>query len=127
MIAAQKEKPMSSKAESERIKLGERLREAREYLQLSQDEVARALGVPRAAISLIESGQRKVEALELKKLAQVYQRPVSHFTGGDQKKLQLPTEVEHLARKAAELSDRDRAELAQFADYLKSRAASAKD
>jgi transcriptional regulator with XRE-family HTH domain len=118
---------MSSKAESERIKLGERLREAREYLQLSQDEVARALGVPRAAISLIESGQRKVEALELKKLAQVYQRPVSHFTGGDQKKSQLPTEIEHLARKAAELSDRDRAELAQFADYLKSRAASGKD
>jgi len=27
------------------------------------------------------------------------------------------------ARKAAELSDRDRAELARFADYLKSRAA----
>ena len=118
---------MSSNAESERLKLGERLREAREYLQLSQDEVARALGVPRAAISLIESGQRKVEALELKKFAQIYQRPVNHFTGGNQEKLQLPAEVEHLARKAAALSGRDRAELARFADYLKSRAASAKD
>ena len=118
---------MSSNSESERMRLGERLREAREYLQLSQDEVARALGVPRAAISLIESGQRKVEALELKKLAQVYQRPVSHFTGGDQKKPELPAEVEHLARKAAKLSDQDRAELTRFADYLKSRAASAKE
>jgi transcriptional regulator with XRE-family HTH domain len=118
---------MSSNAESERIKLGERLREAREYLQLSQDEVARAVGLPRAAISLIESGQRKVEALELKKFAQIYQRPVSYFTGSDQKKPQLPAEVEHLARKAAELSGRDRAELARFADFLKSRAASAKD
>ena len=118
---------MSSNAESERIKLGERLREAREYLQLSQDEVARALGVPRAAISLIESGQRKVEALELKKFARIYQRPVSHFTGGDRKKPQLPAEVEHLARKAAKLSDRDRAELARFADFLKSRATSVKD
>jgi transcriptional regulator with XRE-family HTH domain len=127
VIAGQKEKPMSSNSESERLKLGERLREAREYLQLSQDEVARTLGVPRAAISLIESGQRKVEALELKKFAQIYQRPVNHFTGGDQKKTQLPAEVEHLARKAAELSDRDRAELARFADYLKSRAASVKD
>jgi transcriptional regulator with XRE-family HTH domain len=118
---------MSSNAESERIKLGERLREAREYLQLSQDEVARVLRLPRAAISLIESGQRKVEALELKKLAQIYHRPVSHFTGGDRTKPQLPAEVEYLARKAAELSDRDRAELARFADYLKSRAAVAKD
>jgi transcriptional regulator with XRE-family HTH domain len=117
---------MPSSPESERMKLGERLRDAREYLQLSQDEVARALGVPRAAISLIESGQRKVEALELKKFAQIYQRPTSYFTGGDQQKSKLPAEVEHLARKAAELSDRDRAELARFADYLRSRAASAK-
>lgn len=118
---------MASNPETERIKLGERLREAREYLELSQDEVARALGVPRAAISLIESGQRKVEALELKKFAQIYQRPVSHFTGGGPKKSQLPAEVEHLAKKAAELSDRDRAELARFADFLKSRAATAKE
>jgi transcriptional regulator with XRE-family HTH domain len=118
---------MASNPETERIKLGERLREAREYLELSQDEVARALGVPRAAISLIESGQRKVEALELKKFAQIYQRPVSHFTGSEPKKLQLPAEVEHLAKKAAELSDRDRAELARFADFLKSRSASAKE
>lgn len=118
---------MPSNAESERIKLGERLREAREYLELSQDEVAREVGLPRAAVSLIESGQRKVEALELKKFARLYERPVSYFTGGEQKKPQLPTEIEHLARKAAELSDKDRAELARFADYLKSRAASAKD
>lgn len=118
---------MAANPETERIKLGERLREAREYLELSQDEVARALGVPRAAISLIESGQRKVEALELKKFAQIYQRPESHFTGSGPKKPQLPAEVEHLAKKAAELSDRDRAELARFADFLKSRAASAKE
>lgn len=118
---------MPSNPESERIKLGERLREAREYLELSQDEVAREVGLPRAAVSLIESGQRKVEALELKKFAQLYERPVSYFTGTEQKKPQLPTEIEHLARKAAELSDKDRAELARFADYLKSRAASAKD
>jgi transcriptional regulator with XRE-family HTH domain len=118
---------MGSNPETERIKLGERLREAREYLELSQDEVARAVGLPRAAISLIESGQRKVEALELKKFAEIYQRPVSHFTGDGTKRPQLPAEVEHLARKAARLSDRDREELARFADFLKSRSASAKE
>jgi transcriptional regulator with XRE-family HTH domain len=118
---------MSSNQEGERVKLGERLREAREYLKLSQDEVARLLGIPRAAISLIESGQRKVDALELKKLAQVYQRPASHFTGGEAKAPKLPAAVEHLARKAAALSDRDREELARFAEFLQSRAASSKE
>ncbi len=118
---------MTSNPETERTKLGERLKNAREYLQLSQDEVARLLGVPRAAISLMESGQRRVEALELKKLAQIYQRPLSYFTGGEEKSPKLPAEVEHLARKAAELSNRDRAELARFAEFLRSRAASAKE
>lgn len=118
---------MASNPETERSKLGERLREAREYLQLSQDEVARVLGIPRAAISLIESGQRKVDALELKKFAQTYQRPLSYFTGGEAKTSKLPTEVEHLARKAAQLSDKDRAELSRFAEFLQSRAASAKE
>jgi transcriptional regulator with XRE-family HTH domain len=121
------EEHMATNPEAERAKLGERLREAREYLQLSQDEVARALGIPRAAMSLIESGQRKVDALELKKLAEIYQRPLSYFTGGEGKTSKLPTEVEHLARKAAALSDRDRAELSRFAEFLKSRAASAKE
>jgi transcriptional regulator with XRE-family HTH domain len=118
---------MAPNPETERIKLGERLREAREYLQLSQDDVARLLGIPRAAISLIESGHRKVDALELKKFAQIYQRPLSYFTGGESKPPKLPKEIEHLARKAAALSDRDRAELARFAEFLQSRAASAKE
>ena len=37
--------------------------------------------MPRPAVSLMESGQRKVDALELKKLAELYQRPVADFTG----------------------------------------------
>jgi transcriptional regulator with XRE-family HTH domain len=112
---------MPSHEEEERLRLAQRLKAARDYLELSQDEVGRALGVPRTAISLIESGQRKVDALELKRLASVYQRSVSYFTG-EESASQLPAEVEHLARKVADLSDRDRAELARFADFLKSRA-----
>lgn len=118
---------MSESIEIERTALGERLRGAREYLQLSQDEVARLLGIPRAAVSLMESGQRKVEALELKKLAEVYQRPLNYFTGEALPPPDLPAEVEHLARKVAELSDQDRKELARFADFLKSRTVPAKE
>ena len=102
--------------------LGTRLKEAREYLELSQDEVARILDVPRTAISLMEAGQRKVEAIELKNLAEIYQRPIGYFTGEvGTTTTQVPESVQHLARTAAKLSDRDREELLQFARFLQAR------
>ncbi len=107
-----------------RIRLGERLREAREYVGLTQDEVAKRLGVPRSALSNIEAGQRKVDALELRTLARLYQRPTAWFTEEGEAAAQpaLPKEVAHLARAAASLSSRDREELARFADFLRARA-----
>lgn len=107
--------------EIDRQALGVRLREAREYLELSQDEVASALNVPRSAISLIETGQRKVDALELQKLAEIYQRPIGHFTGEDPEPEALPEAVQHLARTAAKLTERDREELMRFAEFLQAR------
>jgi len=102
----------------DRKSLAGRLREAREYLGLSQDEVARTVGLPRPAISLIESGQRKVDALELKKLAEVYQRPVTDFTGEVEIDAPVPEAVQHLARAAAKLTEADQAELLRFAEFL---------
>ena len=46
----------------ERADIGARLKEAREYLGLSQQEVATSLNLPRTAVSMIESGQRGVES-----------------------------------------------------------------
>ena len=109
-------------SDSERTNLAEKLRLAREYLTLSQEEVAKAVGIPRAAISLIESGQRRVDVLELKKFATVYDRPVSYFTG-EEKTPAIPEEVEHLARAAKNLSSQDRQELTRFAEFLQSKAA----
>ena len=109
-------------SENERAQLAEKLRQAREYLGLSQEEVSKAVGIPRAAISLVESGQRRVDALELKKFAAVYERPVSYFTGEDYSSPYLPDEVEHLARAARDLSQKDREELARFAEFLLLRA-----
>ena len=68
-------------SEPDRQILGERLRTAREYVGLKQEEVARHLSIPRSALSHIEAGQRKVDALELARMAKLYQRPVSWFTG----------------------------------------------
>lgn len=106
---------------ADRQKLGARLREAREYLGLSQDEVAKYLGIPRTALSHIESGQRRIDALELRKLAALYKRPVASFTGESLQSEDLPEDVAHLARAAAGLSESDRKELSRFADYLRAR------
>lgn len=110
-------------AEPDRQTLGERLRVAREYVGLKQEDVARHLSVPRSALSHIEAGQRKVDALELTRIAKLYQRPVSWFTGDDNSTpTEIPDEVAHVARAAARLSSQDRQELARFADFLRSRA-----
>jgi transcriptional regulator with XRE-family HTH domain len=104
-------------------RLGERLRNAREYVGLKQEDVARHLSIPRSALSHIEAGQRKVDALELTRIAKLYQRPVSWFTGEtDSPGNELPKDVAHVAKAAAKLSSEDRQELARFADFLRSRA-----
>lgn len=107
--------------EADRRRLGDRLREARKYLGLKQDEVATYLKIPRTALTDIESGQRRVEAIELTRLAKLYRQSVAYFTGEDEASASLPADVAHLARRVANLSTEDRAELSRFAEYLRAR------
>jgi transcriptional regulator with XRE-family HTH domain len=115
-----KRTPAANK-EVDRQELAQRLKNAREYMELSQDEVAALLKVPRSAISLIESGQRRVEALELQRLAEIYLRPIGYFTGEAVEPAALPASVQHLIRTASKLTDQDREELQRFAEFLQSR------
>jgi len=103
--------------EPDRIQLGRRLREAREYVGLSQEEVAFALLVSRPAIGHIESGTRKVEAFELNKLSELYGRTVDYLLTGNAPADE--TRVAFLARATKGMSDRDMDELARFAAFLK--------
>jgi transcriptional regulator with XRE-family HTH domain len=112
--------------EEEDAVLGSRLREAREYIGLKQEEVGRHLGIPRTAVSEMESGKRGVSALELKKLARLYQRPVAWFTG-EEEAAPLPADVAFLARTVSGLSDNDRAELQRFAEFLRAKGKAASD
>jgi transcriptional regulator with XRE-family HTH domain len=107
-------------ADDRRRQLAERLRAARDYVGLSQEDAARAVNISRSAISLIESGERGVDALELAKFAEIYDRPLDYFTGT--RVGGVPKEVELLARTASALSHKDREELARFAEFLKGRA-----
>ena len=66
---------------SEYKKIIERLKKARKNAKLSQIEVAKKLDKPQSYISKIEAGERRLDVLELKKLAAVYKNPVSFFIG----------------------------------------------
>ena len=56
-----------------------RLRAARESAGLTQVEVARKLRVPQSYVSKSESGERRVDAVELAALAKLYRKPLSFF------------------------------------------------
>ena len=113
--------------ETERKRLGEKLRDARKYLGLKQEDVAAYLSLPRTALVDIESGQRRVEAIELTRLAKLYRQPIGYFTGEDAATAALPASVMFLAKQASELSDEDKAEVSRFVEYLRARSQADKD
>lgn len=59
--------------------IGERVRESRLAAGLSQDDLARQVGLERTKIAKIEAGDRRVDALELARLSTVLRVPMSHF------------------------------------------------
>lgn len=101
--------------------LGARIREEREYRGFSQEEVADHLGIARSAISLIETGSRGVEALELKKLAQLFECTVGYLLADDNEMDVKDETVTAVARAAKELSKQDREEIMRFAQFLQAK------
>ena len=57
-----------------------KLRQARKEAGLTQTEVAHAMGRKHASfISKIESGERRIDVIDLEDLARLYGKSVSHF------------------------------------------------
>lgn len=106
-----------SEEQANRKALGTRLRRAREYLRLSQEDAGHVLGLTRTAITKIESGTRKVDAMELAEFAKLYRQPVSVLSGEEGVE-PLPDSIKALARTASKLSDKDQVALMNFAHFL---------
>ncbi len=101
--------------------LAARLKEAREFANLSQGFVADQTGLSRSAISEIERGQRRVESLELKRLAAVYRMPLEYFLRPDDLELAGAVSdqtVEALARATKAMTPENRREVLRFALFL---------
>lgn len=56
-----------------------RLRQARKAADLTQVEVATRLGRPQSYVSKSESGERRVDVIELDEFARLYRRPLAFF------------------------------------------------
>jgi len=63
---------MSDTEAAKRSVIAERLKEARKIAGLSQGQVAKMLGLHRPSITEMESGNRRVSADELARLADIY-------------------------------------------------------
>ena len=63
--------------------LGKRLRAARDACQMTQEEVARHLGMARSTVAQIELGNRAVTGLELDRLADLYGRDIRELLADD--------------------------------------------
>lgn len=72
--------------------LGQRIRQARDNIGMSQRDFSEAVGKDQTAISEYETGKRKVPAVELSIFAQVLQVPVSYFYEGDIQ----PDDLDHI-------------------------------
>jgi transcriptional regulator with XRE-family HTH domain len=57
----------------------EKLIDARKKAGLNQEDVAKKLGKTQSYISKIESGQRRVDIVQLKELAQIYKKNPAYF------------------------------------------------
>jgi transcriptional regulator with XRE-family HTH domain len=56
-----------------------RLRQARRDADLTQAEVGRRLGLRQAFVSKVESGERRLDPVELARFAVVYGKPLGWF------------------------------------------------
>jgi transcriptional regulator with XRE-family HTH domain len=100
-------------------RLGERLKATREYLGMSQQYVSQNTGIARSAVSDIERGMRRVDSLELKKIARLYSLPTTYFLDESADADVGEHALAGLPRALAGLTDGDVAEVMQYAKYLR--------
>lgn len=116
---ATQEQPVSDEAAEEAQRLGSRLKEVREYLNFSQQYISDRTGIPRSAVSDIERGARKVDSLELKKLARLYSYPVAYFLDADEDAEVGSHAIAAMARALSPLGRTEREQVYRFAEFLR--------
>lgn len=94
--------------------LGERLRTAREYLELTQEHVAEIMNIGRDAIIRIEKGTRKVSTEELMKFSKLYRVSIEDLIN---KTDETYYTEQAFARGFEKLSEKDKKEILDLIKY----------
>lgn len=76
---------MSSTHSPEYKRFLERLLAARKSVGLSQAEVAKRLRRPQSYVAKCESGERRVDVIELAAFAKLYRRPIDYFLAAERR------------------------------------------
>lgn len=108
-------------------KLGNRLRDARQYRGYSQQEIADFLDISRSSVSLIENGDRKINSIELRNLANFYNTSIDNLIGESLEGIGDHDEIEMVARTTKDLTPEDREEVLRFAEFLRSKSSGEED
>lgn len=123
MMEQDRQQSTESPEQGESRQLGDRLKKVREYLNYTQQFVSERTGIPRSAVSDIERGERKVDSLELKKLARLYSYPVAYFLDADEDAAVGDHAIKAVARALNPLDETEREQVIQFAEFLRQRKA----
>lgn len=94
--------------------MNERLKQVRKSLKLSQEFVAKQLGMTRTTIVAIEAGTRKVTTNELTMFSNLYGVTTDKLLYGD---VSEDNEVKAFARTFSELSDIDKKEIMNLINF----------
>lgn len=100
----------------------ERLKESREMLHLTQNYVARVIGIPRTAIVQIENGNRKVSTDELVKFSKLYGVSSDYLLGTQTDN----SSIEVFTRGFEGLSEQDQEEILNLIAFKKQMSAKKK-
>lgn len=68
---------------NEHKKIVKKLKQARNEIGYDQNKVATILGKTQSYVSKLESGQRRIETVLLKKLAEIYKKNITFFIDTD--------------------------------------------
>lgn len=70
---------MVSRHSEEYLRLLERLKAAREEAGLTQRQAAERLGLPQSKISRTETGETKIDPIDLASFCKLYRKPATYF------------------------------------------------
>lgn len=98
---------------------GKRVKAKREECNMSQAELARAVGLSRSAMCKIEAGSNSTSLDSFKKIAKVLNADVMYLLFGEAKEEPLSVEKAQLIEEIKGMSEKDVAKISAFIELLK--------